>query len=340
MDYPRNCRWPRLAYFIFIPVFLWPAPTTAELYLNEAETIQLFGEARIRYETDYDSKNAAGVPRDDRQRLRVRARLGLRYLPTDNLLFQVCARTGPEFSQQSTNITIADFSGGDNDDFSAVLEQWFVQLNSGAVQTWIGRNQFPFWAHNNNEMFWSNNATIAGGFALYRIPNTWPDIELRGGYFGLPDGAYDIAGSMGAGQAIMTFNPVPDWTFTGSAGLFVLNGADNSRYLLDGNGTRDYQIGIFSWQADKAIFANAFGIDYVRMGGDIIHNFESYAADDPDPVTAAFNNDRSGFVASCMPDVMARQVIKAVGMPVISMRTSRNWLSMPLMPSRTGRVGA
>lgn len=297
MDCSSNSRLRRLTYVIFLPL-LWPVSSSAELFLNEAETLQLIGEARVRYESDYDSRNAAGVPRDDRQRMRVRARLGLRYLPTENLLFQVRARTGPEFSQQSTNITIADFSGGDTGDFSAVVEQWFMQLKSGSVQTWLGRNQFPFWTHNNNEMFWSNNATIAGGFASYRIPDTLPEIELRGGYFGLPDGAYDIAGSMGAGQAIMSFNPVSGWTFQGSAGLFVMNGADNSRYLLDGNGTRDYKIGIFSWQVDKAVPANAFQIDYVRIGGDLIYNFESYASDDPDPVTASFENDRTGIVAS------------------------------------------
>jgi hypothetical protein len=282
-----------IAALIFIP-----AQVQAELFLNESETVQLIGEARLRYESDFDSQTEAGIPRDDRQRMRFRARLGMRYLPTENLLFQVRARTGPEFSQQSTNITIADFSGGDNDDFSAVLEQWFVQLKSGSVQTWIGRNQFPFWTHNNNEMFWSNNATIAGGFASYRIPDTWPDIELRGGYFGLPDGAYDIAGSMGAGQAIMTYDPALMWRIKIGAGLFVMNGADSSRYLLDGNGTRDYQIGIFSWQVDRAVTADLPGIDYVRMGGEFIHNFESYSANDPDPVTAAFENDRTGFVAS------------------------------------------
>ena len=297
MDCSLNSHWRRLTYVIFLPL-LWPVSSSAELFLNEAETIRLFGEARLRYESDFDSQTEAGVSRDDRQRMRVRARLGLRYLPSENLLFQVRARTGPEFSQQSTNITFADFSGGDNNEFSAVMDQWFMQLKSGPVQSWIGRNQFPFWTHNNNEMFWSNNATIAGGFASYKIPDTLPEIELRGGYFALPDGAYDIAGSMGAGQAIISFDPAPGWTVKGSTGLFVLSGADNSRYLLDGNGTRDYQIGIVSLQADKAIKANTLGIDYVRIGGDIIHNFESYAADDPDPVSAAFNNDRSGIVAS------------------------------------------
>ena len=54
-------------------------PAAAEIYLDKAETIGIYGDFRHRFEADYDSQNAAGLGRNDRDRLRIRARLGVKY---------------------------------------------------------------------------------------------------------------------------------------------------------------------------------------------------------------------------------------------------------------------
>lgn len=65
-----------------------------------------YGDFRFRLERDWNSQDAAGKPRDDRDRARIRARLGVNFQPNENFLFGFRLRTGSEDSHQSPHLTI------------------------------------------------------------------------------------------------------------------------------------------------------------------------------------------------------------------------------------------
>ncbi len=86
-----------------------PGPALAEIKLDEAGKIGLYGDFRFRFEDDFDSERVSGVERADRQRLRIRARIGFDYRPAPLFSFGVRFRTGAWEIQQSPHITIQRF---------------------------------------------------------------------------------------------------------------------------------------------------------------------------------------------------------------------------------------
>ncbi len=275
------------------------ARAQSEPALKKENKFELFADTRLRLESDFDSVDESGRKREDRDRIRLRARLGARYKFSEHFTAQARARTGPKFSQQSTNITLLDLNGNEPDDFSVVMDQWFIQGKSDQIEGWLGRNTFPFWRHNNNEMFWNDNATIAGGYvqlALHEAQAT--EVQLRSGYFVLPDGAIDFSGQLAAAQLVVDHRLNENWKMTASAGYFHLNGSGDTKYLIDGNGNRDYKIGIASIEAEKSIQPGFLDANFIRFGADLIRNFANYSSNDSDPVTAGFSKAKDGFTVS------------------------------------------
>ncbi|CAG0969251.1 hypothetical protein MTYP_01163 [Methylophilaceae bacterium] len=267
--------------------------------LKKENRFELFADTRLRLESDFDSVDESGQAREDRDRIRLRARLGARYKFSERFTAQARARTGPKFSQQSTNITLLDLNGNGADDFSVVMDQWFIQGKSGHIEGWLGRNTFPFWRQNNNEMFWNDNATIAGSYLQFGLHETQgTQIQLRAGYFVLPDGAIDFSGQLAAAQLVLGHRLNEDWKMTAGAGYFHMNSSGNAEYLIDGNGNRDYRIGIASIQAERSIQPGPFDANFIRLGADLIRNFSNYSSKDSDPVTAEFSEAKDGFTVS------------------------------------------
>lgn len=270
----------------------------ADSQFDEGRKLEIFGDMRFRLEKDFDSRRESGEKRDDRDRLRFRAKVGARYEINDHLRVQVRARTNPVGGQQTTNITIADFSGNDRDDFHVALDQWFIAAKSDRVQGWLGRNNFPFWQHNDAEVLWGDNATIAGGYFQAALPNfNDTSIQLRTGHFALPDGHRNFTNQLTAAQLVFD-QSLNEWDLRYSIGYFYIRGSGDTRYLSDGNAERDYKIGAVSIQADRALDLGIPRLNYLRIGGDLIHNFESYSQNDAHPVTAEYHDETSGFAVS------------------------------------------
>jgi hypothetical protein len=271
----------------------------AALWISDDQKLEIFGDTRLRLEKDFDSKTESGEKRDERDRLRLRARVGVRYMFDEHFRLQIRARTNPEGGQQTTNITIADFSGNDRDDFRMALDQWFIEAKSQDARGWLGRSNFPFWQHNNAEVLWGDNVTIAGAYVQSELPHLRNTaIQLRAGHFALPDGHRDFTNQLTAAQLVFDQSLDADWVLRYSLGYFHINGSGRTQYLNDGNANRDYKIGVASIQADHALDLGAYRIDFIRFGGDLIHNFESYSAADSDPTTARYHDEKSGFAVS------------------------------------------
>lgn len=263
----------------------------ANVYENEH--LRVFADLRARLESDFDSQTAAGADRDDRTRIRVRARLGLRYDPTDYLSFGIRLRSGSDDSQQSPHITVVDFDDNETGDSDFNLDQWFLKGDWKHGWAWLGRNSFPFWKQ--NELFWDDDVTPAGLAGGVRWDVGDGELTAQGGYFSLPVGMQEFAGNLGAAQAFYT-TPVGKAGITAAVGVFKFDAAtedSDAAALLNGNGSRDYTI----WTGSVQVRLKAKGLPLI-LGMDYMDNTESYAATDPDPFTAANHDETDGYVIS------------------------------------------
>ncbi|MCB1231195.1 MAG: putative porin [Verrucomicrobiae bacterium] len=254
------------------------------------DTLSPYADFRFRYEADWDSVNSSGVPRDDRHRLRVRGRVGIKYEPTDTLTFDVRARTGDSHSQQSPHLTIHDFNDGDRNDFSGILDKYYFQYAENGVTFWGGRNGFPFWKQ--NELFWDDDATITGA-ALSVVPDGWDEaVTATVGAFYLPDGGWELNGQMYAGQVKYT-RSFGELKLTAAEGFYFIDGSSGASHLRNGNGGRDYAI--LGNQVE--LQHDIFGIP-VAVGADVYCNFKNYSGTSPNAFTAANADEDMGYVFS------------------------------------------
>ncbi len=264
----------------------------ADVAINDEGTLKVYGDFRLRYEVDWDSQRGNGKARDDRSRMRMRARLGTTYSPIPDLTFGARVRTGAVDSQQSPHITILDLSGNPTGDEDIMLDKWFAKGKRESAWGWLGRNGFPFWKQ--NELFWDDDVTPVGAAAGGKLSVSGGTLALNGGYFTLPDGGVDLHGRLGAVQAVYS-TKVRDVALTGAGGLFRFDGEAGADNLRNGNGARDYTIWALNLQARTNIAGQP-----VTFGLDGMFNTEDYAASDADPFSAANRDETEGFVASVM----------------------------------------
>ena len=268
--------------------------TVAGAAIFEQNGFKITGDFRARAEADFDSQRASGAARDDRNRIRIRARLGLEYAATDVFSFGLRLRSGSDDSHQSPHITVLDFDDNDTGDADFHLDKWFLKargdhlfrrLPSGETWAWIGRNSLPFWKQ--NELYWDDDVTPAGIAFGFKTDTGEGSLAVNGGYFSLPVGMRDFAGNLAAAQLVYSGKG-----FTVAGGLLDVDanpGDGDAARLLRGNGLRDYSIWVGSLQGKLGKWT---------LGADVMHNDESYSPNDPDPVTAANFDQTDGFVLS------------------------------------------
>lgn len=258
-------------------------------WLDSHTNLTLNADVRLRYENDWDSRNAAGVERDDRDRGRVRARIGAGYAFTDDWSIGARVRTGSPDSQQSPHLTFAS-SDNKQDAFGVVPDRYFVQYKHGGFTGWGGRNLTPFWQQ--NELFWDEDVTPTGMALSYDQKVGAGNLTATGGAFYLPDGGYDLHGRMLAGQLKYTL-PVHSSKLTWAAGMHYLDGRTGTTLLRNRNGERDYLIGVASaqWSVPVAKRPLAFGVD-------VFNNFRNYTAAEVAPLPARNAKETFGYVLS------------------------------------------
>ena len=248
---------------------------------------EVYGDFRTRLEVDFDSQRSNGTERDDRTRLRIRARLGLTY-GRGPFSFGVRLRSGSDGSHQSPHITVLDLDGNDTDDADFNLDRWYARAEGAKAWAWIGRNNLPLWKQ--NDLYLDDDVTPAGvAFGWKTDLGAGGSFALNAGYFSPPVGMRQFAGNLGVGQLVLQNG---GFTVAGALLAFDANPDDaDSSILLRGNGARDYTIWVGSLQhkfkAGKKPFA---------LGVDLLHNSENYSATDPDPFTSASHDQTNGFV--------------------------------------------
>ncbi len=266
------------------------AEASAEIQAGD-EKLKLFGDFWTRVEQDWDSQDAAGVEREDRGRLRVRARLGLRYEPLPSWSFALRLRSGSETNHQGAYITVVDFQGNDTGNADFVVDQWYAAGKRGGFSGWVGRNTQPFWRQ--NEMLLDDDATLAGAAASWLREGRGGRFAAHAGYFSLPVGMRHFSGNLGGVQAVFDHGS-PEQGFTIALGCFVFE-ADpddpDGLLLLDGDGSRDYRILQAGAQGRLGV-----GGRPLTLGAELLRNVEDYSTTDPDPFTAANAGRTEGYV--------------------------------------------
>ncbi len=280
----RAFRLPRLGLSLFASLAFFARPTD-----TIAATTDWFGDLRLRYEADWDSQNAAGVARADRQRGRVRLRGGFRHTTDSGWTWSARARTGSPRSQQSPHLTFAADNGG-SDDFDVVADQYYLGYQQGAGSFWLGRNNLPFWKQ--NEFGWDDDVTPAGVAGTYEFAQSARRLTVAAGAFALPDGGNDFHGSMVAGQ-LKVSQPLESGALIFASSFKVINGTDGARHLLNRNGARDYLLGELNaqWQVSA-------GDHPLVLGADFFGNFADYDPADVAPFPAADGDETLGWVVS------------------------------------------
>jgi hypothetical protein len=114
---------------------------------------------RFRLEQDWDSQNQNNGFREDRLRMRYRARFGAKYQHNDWASVGVRLRTGEINKQQDPHLTLGDGPR----EFGTIpvgFETMYFNIKKNRNTAWIGKNAFPF--SKNNELLWSNNVFPEG----------------------------------------------------------------------------------------------------------------------------------------------------------------------------------
>lgn len=147
------------------------------------QSLTFTGDFKFRIEQDWKSKKSDDTYRDDRSRLRYRARFGVNYQLNNSSSFGLRLRTGFSQKQQDPQLTLGDgFS-----EFGTIpitLEKLFFQYSKNNFLSWVGKNTFPF--KKQNELFWSDHIYPEGIFVskLFKINSkSIQSFKLNAGHF-------------------------------------------------------------------------------------------------------------------------------------------------------------
>ncbi|SHG28783.1 putative porin [Flagellimonas flava] len=137
---------------------------------------------RFRAEQDWNSQKSDGSFRDDRSRLRYRARVGVTY-EDDWYEVGLRIRTGNPRKQQDPQLTLGD-NFREFGTLPIALEKAYFKGEWSNFMFWLGKNSFPF--VKSNELFWSDNVfpegvALSKGFSFQS--GVLDLLELKAGHF-------------------------------------------------------------------------------------------------------------------------------------------------------------
>lgn len=246
------------------------------------------GDFRFRIEPDWDSRKSDGSFREDRTRLRYRARFGMAYQHQEWLSLGMRIRTGLQNKQQDPQLTLGD---GFNEfgTLPIAFEKIYALFDFKNFSAWVGKNTFPF--QKQNELFWSDNVYPEGIAIQSRLPvsQTWIEsIGFSAGHF--------ISRANGSGldsdsyfQGIQFVTTHWDDRVTFFPAIFFFNDIPN---IPDGNETFTLDYNILHLGTRVEVLKEAkLGMEF-----DYYSNLTSYTANDS--IAPALQNQKQGYTAS------------------------------------------
>ncbi len=185
---------------------LAPMTSIAAVPLGAGGKVKLYGDARIRAETDKSEKQD-GTDRN-RTRLRYRARLGVAFQPNDNWSAKI--RLATTSSQNSPHVTFATV--GSTADLSIGVDTAYIAYTGVNNLTLVaGKTPFNFWQQ--TEVFMDEDIHPEALAVVYKAG----PVTLNGAYMYLTKGNWDN-------------KPDPDKTKSAFSYQAVLQGGSNLKY--------------------------------------------------------------------------------------------------------------
>lgn len=264
----------------------------ATLYEKDATNLKFSGDFRFRIEQDWNSLRGNGTERDDRLRLRIRARGRFDANFNENLSAVVRLRTGYKQSQQSPNITFYDFDGDDpggERGSSLFFDLWYLRLKAGGWDFWAGRNQLNLWRQ--DEYIYDDDISALGMGLNFTHRLGSGKLSWQGGYGTLPVGMTEFVGRYANAQVLYTQESEDFGLDLATAYLGTEADPDDpaGQLLLTDNNTRDYKT--VALQAQLRLYAFP---KLLRFGVTAGHNFKNYA-DEPVGSFSEFHKDDVDF---------------------------------------------
>jgi hypothetical protein len=268
----NNCRaGAKRSVLALLAASLCGLPVAAQEVEDDGPKLDVYGDFRLRIESDWGTNEPDGGELEGRTRARVRVRLGATFSPDDHVTLGLRLRSGLIEGQQVANITIYDFDGNNTGDADFLFDKWFLEYRLRGLSAWVGRNSIPYWKQ--NQLYWDDEVIPVGFGVKYGAPVGAGNLEVNGGLFSLPAGMQAFSGRMLSGQVVYD-HEIGNVGVTAAAGVLAIaaDREDPDRLIyLDENGDRDYttlqvsvQTRIQAWTAP------------LRLGVDLALNTEGY----------------------------------------------------------------
>ncbi|MGK7344573.1 MAG: putative porin [Candidatus Nitrospinota bacterium M3_3B_026] len=172
-----------------------PASAGKTIWEDGSSKLSLFGDARLRLESDHDDRTNAD--NRDRTRERIRIRTGADYTANEIVSMGFRLRTASD-SRQSPHQTLGLYGGaGSNAAFG--VDRGFFKLTFGDFHLWGGKNGLPAW--NNAEFIWDDDLQPEGLAAGYSVNMGGARLSLGLGHFVIGEGGWDEDDTMLSYQA-------------------------------------------------------------------------------------------------------------------------------------------
>ena len=262
-----------------------------ELFSQElTDKLRWEGDFRFRVEQDWNSRRSDGTYRDDRTRLRYRARLGVTYRHNDWASFGLRLRTGYREKQQDPQLTIGD---GFNE-FPSVpigFEKMYFKAQHRWLDAWVGKNTFPF--EKQNELFWSDNVFPDGVYfgSTFELNPSWIDqIRLGLGHFILVSSNSTLSNDSYIQAVQLTTNHWNRRWVIFPTFYFFKDMPD----IPDGNENYRFNYSILHLGTHLLAFENP----EITLGLDLYKNIENYQK--VDSIPDQLKDQKKGFVASAV----------------------------------------
>ena len=268
-------------------LLLFPALLLAQ---NDSTKTKLSftGDFRFRVEQDWDSRKSDGSYRDDRTRLRFRARFGVSYEYKDWVSFGIRLRTGDPKKQQDPQLTLGDGFEEFNT-LPIAFEKVYTNFHYKWFSAWIGKNTFPF--EKQNELFWSDNVfpegvSLSGKFTFKN--KYLQSVQINTGHFILVTNgtSFDSDGYFQGVQFVTTHWEDRLKLFPT---FYYFNKIPN---IPDGNQTFTMNYAIVHIGTQIEIVEKL----KIAAGFDYYQNIKDYNSNDSIP--QKFRNQKQGFVSS------------------------------------------
>ena len=243
--------------------------------------LQLSGDVRVRYESNFGDKDAR-----NRDRGVLRARLRANYAVNNWLTVGGQIATGDADDPNSTDITLSNF----DDDLQVSLDQVYLRGTFGNLQIHAGKIPQPFVR---TELVWDGDVSPQGISAAYKLPlGNGASIKATGLYFLVDEAVAGPDSKMIGGQigietssaAALKFEAAAAYynyslrsTAGGDTGDFRSNLFAGGRYLSDFN-LLDI-IGALTWRGVNERWPVKIMGDYVKNYGAVTSQDTGYGVD-------------------------------------------------------------